>query len=172
MATRFDIQGMGRIVKKILGIWILSAALPLLAQERFQSGYLSVGEDFKSEEVLTRMEMENRYSLMQAEDSLMVNFRGVVSSVCQQKGCWMTLALQGDQEVMVRFKDYAFFVPKDIKGQTVIINGKAFVSEMSVDQQRHYAEDEGLPEESINSINSPKRTFSFLASGVKIEQEP
>ena len=35
-----------------------------------------------------------------------------IESVCQTKGCWMQLGKQSPT-VLVKFKDYAFFVPKD-----------------------------------------------------------
>ena len=71
---------------------------------------------------------------------------------------------------MVKFKDYGFFMPKDIAGKEVIINGKAYVEEVSVDEQRHYAEDAGKTKEEIAKITEPKRTFSFEADGVLIGQ--
>ena len=82
----------------------------------------------------------------------------------------MKLKLDDDNEVMVKFKDYGFFVPKDIAGQEVIINGVAFVNEMSVDEQKHYAEDSGETQQVIDAITSPKKTYSFEADGVLLKQ--
>lgn len=163
---------MGRIIYLFLISLMLSASMPLQGQGKFDRTYLEIGADFESSQILSGEEITRRYSSLNPGDSLSTTIEGVVSTVCQQKGCWMRLDLEGDQEVMVRFKDYAFFVPKDIEGKKVILNGKAFVSELSVEEQRHYAEDEGQPQEKIASITSPERTLSFLAHGVKIEQEP
>ena len=77
----------------------------------------------------------------------------------------MTLGLFGGEELMVRFKDYDFFVPLDASGQ-VIINGKAFISQTSVPDLKHYAEDSGLSKSEIESITKPKITYSFIADGV------
>ena len=85
------------------------------------------------------------------------------------KGCWMTLNMADGNQVMVKFKDYGFFVPKDIAGKEVIINGKAFVEEVSVGDQKHYAEDAGKSAEEIAAITAPKKTFSFEADGVLIK---
>ena len=41
---------------------------------------------------------------------------------------------------------------------------------MSVDDQRHYAEDAGKSPEEIAAITEPKRTLSFTSSGVLIPQ--
>jgi len=71
----------------------------------------------------------------------------------------------------VKFKDYGFFVPKDIDGEEVIINGKAFVNEVSVEEQRHYAKDAGQSEEEIAAITKPKKTYSFEADGVLLKQK-
>ena len=81
----------------------------------------------------------------------------------------MTLNLENGEEAMVKFKDYGFFMPKDISGKEVILNGKAFVNEVPVDEQRHYAEDAGKSKEEIAAITQPKKTYSFEADGVLIK---
>ena len=82
----------------------------------------------------------------------------------------MTLNLSDGNEIMVKFKDYGFFVPKDIAGKEVIVQGKAFVNEVPVDELRHYAEDARKSEEEIEQIISPKKTYSFVADGVLLKQ--
>jgi len=81
----------------------------------------------------------------------------------------MTIPLDKEQEIMVKFKDYGFFVPTDIEKDSVIVQGKAFVNEMSVEEQRHYAMDAGKPQEEIEKITTPKRTYSFVANSVLIQ---
>lgn len=50
---------------------------------------------------------------------------GEVIQVCKKKGCFLTLKRAGDQEpIMVRFTDYAYFVPQDIIGKKVVLEGK------------------------------------------------
>lgn len=102
------------------------------------------------------------------KEPMEVKVRGLVSEVCQAKGCWMDIVpASGEGSAMkVRFKDYGFFMPKDISGREVIMQGIASVQEISVDELRHYAEDAGKSQEEINAINQPKRELSFLASGV------
>ena len=46
--------------------------------------------------------------------------------------------------------------------------GLAFIDEMSVEDQKHYAEDSGKTEDEIAAITEPKRTLSFLSNGVLI----
>ena len=110
---------------------------------------------------------------MTSSDSLAVKVRGKVEQVCQAKGCWMNIVSDqpGQAPMMVRFKDYGFFVPKDIAGREVIIDGFAFRESTSVDELRHYAEDAGKSKEEIEAINTPKEELKFLASGVILVDE-
>lgn len=131
--------------------------------------YFSVGEEVEATNILSAYQMQERYAGLKVGDTLNVAFKGDVASVCKNKGCWMKVTLDNGQEVMVKFKDYAFFVPKDIENKEVILEGKAYVSEMSVDDRRHYAEDAGKTADEINAITEPEITLSFLANGVKIK---
>ena len=103
-----------------------------------------------------------------APDSLDTQMEGTITEVCQAKGCWMKVDLSDGKEVFVRFKDYGFFVPTDSAGKEVVLNGRAFVEEMSVDDQRHYAMDKGATKEEVAKITQPKRTLRFEADGVRI----
>ncbi|MCY2688498.1 DUF4920 domain-containing protein [Salinimicrobium sp. TH3] len=132
--------------------------------------YFSVGEEVEVSNILSAHHMQERYKNLKPGDTLSVTFRADVASVCKNKGCWMKVALEDGNEVMVKFKDYAFFVPKDIENKEVIMEGKAYVTEMSVEDQQHYAEDAGKSEEEVSSIISPAVTLSFLADGVKIKK--
>lgn len=133
--------------------------------------YSSFGEDFSPETELSSAKMQEIYKDLKPGDTVNLSFKTTVNSVCKNKGCWMTLDLPEEEEdVMVKFKDYGFFVPKDIEQKEVIVNGKAFVAEVSVEEQRHYAEDNGQTEAEIAAITQPKRTLSFLADGVLIKE--
>ena len=132
--------------------------------------YASFGENIIADDAIAANSMAAHYKTMNAGDSINSKIIAEVKEVCQSKGCWMRLNLDNENEVMVKFKDYGFFVPKDITGKKVIINGNAFVKEVSVDEQRHYAEDAGKSAEEIASITEPKRTYSFEADGVLVVQ--
>jgi len=132
--------------------------------------YQSFGDKISDEEVLSKAQMMTKYDNMKPGDTVAVKFETKVNAVCKNKGCWMRLDM-GEEEAMVKFKDYGFFVPKDIDGQTVIVEGMAYVGEMSVDEQRHYAEDAGKSKEEVAAITEPKRTLSLLSNGVLIEEK-
>lgn len=132
--------------------------------------FIAYGEEFSLENPASALETAALYKDLKPGDSLPVSFQAEVASVCKNKGCWMTLDLPGEEAVMVKFRDYGFFVPKDIEEKHVVVKGKAYVTEVSVEEQRHYAEDKGDTPEDIAAITQPKRTLSFLADGVLIAQ--
>ncbi len=105
---------------------------------------------------------------IQGKDSMAVKVVANVEAVCQMKGCWMniTSAKEGKPEMMVKFKDYGFFVPKDIAGRKVVMQGYAYREVTPVDELRHYAEDAGKSKEEIEAITEPKEELKFMASGV------
>jgi len=103
-------------------------------------------------------------------DSMPAKVTGKVVSVCQKKGCWMTLHSNqpGKPDMRVTFKDYAFFMPKDLSGKNVVVDGYAYVETTPVEVLRHYAEDAGKSKEEIAKITEAKRELSFEAAGVLI----
>jgi hypothetical protein len=142
---------------------------PIAEVEEISVNYQSFGDEINDKDVLTKTEMIEKYKSLKPGDTVNVKFASTVKEVCQKKGCWMNLDM-ADDEAMVRFKDYGFFMPKDIAGQEIIVNGKAYVEEMSVEDQRHYAEDGGKSAEEIAAITETKRTLAFEADGVLIPE--
>ncbi|MEW4922794.1 DUF4920 domain-containing protein [Algibacter sp. 2305UL17-15] len=132
--------------------------------------HASFGKKIVADDAIAAKSMAAHYETMRQGDSINSKMKAKVIDVCQAKGCWMTLNLNDGKEVMVKFKDYGFFVPMDISGKEVIVNGKAYVKEVSVEEQKHYAQDAGKTPEEIASIAEPKRTYSFEADGVLIAQ--
>lgn len=93
---------------------------------------------------------------------------GKVAEVCQEKGCWMKIEKANGEKVMVRFKDYGFFMPKNIVGKEVVLEGETVEKEVSVKQQQHYAKDAGKSEDEIKKITKPKKELQFVAKGVLV----
>ena len=95
---------------------------------------------------------------------------GVVVEVCKKKGCFMTLKREGSNEpIMVRFTDYTYFMPQDIVGKTVVVEGKAKLNTTSVAWLKHYAEDMGKSKEEIAKITKPKESITIVADGVIVK---
>lgn len=78
----------------------------------------------------------------------------------------MKLDLADEKEAFVKFKDYGFFMPLNSKDREVIVNGKAFLEIVSVEELKHFAKDAGKSDAEIDAITSPKRTLSFESDGV------
>lgn len=127
------------------------------------------GDGVTDSDVLTAEAMAGSYLSLEPTDTLPTSFEAKVTEVCPMKGCWMKLDLGEKGVAMVTFKDYGFFMPKDLAGKSVIVQGKAFLEMMSVEDQKHYARDGGASEEEIGQIETAKKTFAFEASGVRIK---
>lgn len=93
---------------------------------------------------------------------------GTVVEVCKKKGCFMKLARENGDPIMVKFTDYAFFMPQDIVGKTVVVQGTAQVKETSVERLQHFAQDAGKSKEEIASISQPKKDIEIVADGVLV----
>lgn len=103
-------------------------------------------------------------------DSAQLKVAGRASAVCQARGCWLTLPTADGKQMRVRFKDYAFFVPKDLSGHTVVVSGWAHRETVSVADQQHYLRDAGKPEQEIAAITQPKQELNFMADGVLVQK--
>ena len=110
--------------------------------------------------------MTEMVSKLQGVDSVKVKVKGKVESVCQVKGCWVNLHDDQAGDIFVKFKDYAFFLPQDIAGREVVMEGYAYKETTSVEDLKHYAEDEKKTQAEIDAITQPKEELKFMASGV------
>ncbi|MDC8006232.1 DUF4920 domain-containing protein [Aureisphaera galaxeae] len=128
------------------------------------------GYRFEDKDLASADELLTAYKAMKVGDTVEIKVKAKVNSVCQKKGCWMRLDL-GDAESFVRFQDYGFFMPKDLAGDEVLVNGMAYVEETSVEDLKHYAEDAGKPQEEIDAITEPELSYNFLSTGVLIPKK-
>lgn len=95
--------------------------------------------------------------------------QGTVESVCKVKGCWMKVKTADGQTMRVTFRDYGFFVPKDIAGKQVVFEGTAQQTTTSVAELKHYAEDAGKSKAEIAKITEPEKALTFVADGVIVK---
>lgn len=101
------------------------------------------------------------------KDSVQATVAAEVQESCQAKGCWMDVRLADGNSMKVTFRDYGFFLPvEDLKGRQVVFTGTAKREVISVEDQRHYAQDAGKPEAEIAAITAPKEELRFVADGV------
>ncbi len=132
--------------------------------------YASFGEKISDENVVSKELAAKEFDNLKEGDTINLKFTSTINEVCTKKGCWMKLDLGNNNESMVRFKDYGFFMPLDADNKEVIVNGRAFVSKTPVEELKHYAKDSGKSEEEIAAITEPEFTFAFEADGVLLKE--
>jgi len=112
---------------------------------------------------------EELIQLLADKDSVWVTFKSTIVTNCQRTGCWMDMDLGSEKVMKVFFKDYEFFIPLDSKGKTATIEGYATKELVDVEMLKHYAEDDGQSQETIDAITEPELIYMFDAIGVIIE---
>lgn len=123
------------------------------------------GDSVRNENII---QLASIQSSMKGETKKELKLRGQVKEVCQNKGCWMTMDMGNGESIRVTFKDYKIFVPKDLGGKEVVLDGFAYLDTSSVESQQHYAKDAGKSEAEIAAITSPKVQLAYEAKGVVV----
>lgn len=93
---------------------------------------------------------------------------GKVKEVCKAMGCWIRLEKADGTSLMVKSKDHGFFMPENLTGKNVVIEGTANVKEVSEEKRKHFAEDAGKSKAEIKKIKGSEKEIQFVASGVKV----
>lgn len=135
-------------------------------QENSSNDFEIYGEEISPKDAIAS---EDFFNVFTEGDSIELKIKGTVQDVCTKKGCWMTMTIGEDEEMMVRFKDYGFFVPLNCDGRTAIVEGWAYKDGLSVEELKHYAFDAGKTEEEINAITEAEVSYTFMAKGVILE---
>lgn len=148
-----------------------SAKAQLEEKTSTQETYASYGAKISAENALSKSEIAEKYAALKEGDTANVTFEAPVNAVCASKGCWMRLDIADEEQVFVKFKDYGFFVPTDTDEGEAVVQGKAYLEEVSVDELRHMAEDAGKSKEEIAAITKPERELRFMADGVLLKSE-
>lgn len=133
-----------------------------------QKAKVHFGEKITAEGALS---VEDMIDEMGDQKRLSAKVKGKVTAVCQKKGCWMKIQRTGGENMRVTFKDYSFFVPKDIAGKEVVFKGKAYYDTVDVETLRHFARDAGKSEEEVAAITEPEHQLAFKAEGVRLLEE-
>jgi DNA-directed RNA polymerase subunit F len=102
------------------------------------------------------------------EEPLNTKIKAKVTDVCPKKGCWVSLEMPDSTKVFVKMKDYGFFVPVDMIGKTVVLDGEAILKTASVAELQHYAEDAKKSKEEIAAITKPQKEIRFTAKGILV----
>ena len=107
-------------------------------------------------------------ALLKTKDTVAAKFKAKVIDACPKKGCWMNLQINDTLTAFVKMKNYGFFVPMDIVGKTVVLDGVTYIKTTSVSELKHYAEDAKKPQSKIDAITSPKNKIRVMANGILI----
>ncbi|SIN64520.1 DUF4920 domain-containing protein [Chitinophaga niabensis] len=145
----------------------LFAATASIAQTNITPAQAGVtyGKAINAEQAI---EMADLHQKLQSDTIYTGKVEGKVVEVCKKKGCFMKLERASGEPVMVKFTDYAFFMPQNIVGKTVVVEGVAKVNETSVERLKHFAEDAGKSKAEIAKITAPKKDIVIVADGVVV----
>src|SRR5688500_10057921 len=61
---------------------------------------------------------------------------GKVTEVCKSMGCWIRLEKADGTSLLVKSKDHAYFMPQDLTGKTVVVEGSAMIKEVSEEKRK------------------------------------
>lgn len=153
----------------VAAIFALSAFTSAYAQEERKSA--KPGQTYGAE-ISTRgaIDIAELPALLANKEKVKTKVSAKVLDVCPKKGCWMNLYINDSTTAFVKMKDYGFFVPMDMIGKTVVLEGEATVKMTSVNELRHYAEDAKKPQSEIDAITQPEKSIRFLATGIKVPE--
>lgn len=154
-------------MKKLLILFVLLCAISLQAQP--PKGKAKPGTVY-GDTISPRnaVPLADLLPAMHVGDTSEVLVQTKVINSCASKGCWMNVKVNDSTQAFVKFKDYAFFVPTDIKGKNVAIQGKLYLSVTSVEDLKHYAQDAGKSKKEIDAITRPKEEIRIMANGVLV----
>jgi hypothetical protein len=156
---------LARIASLLLGLHLICCPSLVLAEDSSRASAPSVrhfGAPIELEvptslsEVLAHPEEFANRSILIA---------GRITDVCKKRGCWTVLA-DGDAHLRIRFKDYGFFLPSDIRGRFALAEGMVRVEMQSQETARHYARES--QEVDPEAIVGERRVVAFTASGVRL----
>jgi len=158
-------------MKKLIAITLLSCAvLAAQAQDRKPA---KPGQTY-GEVITTKdaIDIAGLPALLEksADKKVQTKIKAKVVDVCPKKGCWMNLYINDTTTAFVKMKDYGFFVPMDMIGKTVVLEGEAFEKVTSVNELRHYAEDAKKPQSEIDAITAPQKSIRFMANGIIVPE--
>jgi hypothetical protein len=127
-----------------------------------------VGAELKGEPKVTLTDL---FTSPEKYDQKTVQTEGTVRQVCQKAGCWMEIANEVEKGpgARITFKDYAFFMPKNAKGNKVKIEGSVKLAELSEERAKHYASEGATI---ARGPDGKAREIQIVASGVDIKKAP
>ena len=106
--------------------------------------------------------------MLSMQDTVEVKIMAKVINSCASEGCWLTFRINDSTEALAKMKNHAFFVPIDIRGKSVIMQGRSYIKTSSVKELKHLAEDAKKTKKEIDAITQPKKQIIYIASSVMV----
>lgn len=127
--------------------------------------WYNYGDTITKTEIMTVSQAVERLDELTGQP---VFVEGVITQVCQTRGCWMVVE-EGGQSIRVRFADYGFFVPWESAGKPVRIQGTMKKETVSEDVARHWAEEADDPAVEPEDIHGDQEVIMFMATAASIK---
>lgn len=158
---------MNRLLISVLALAFLSSCNNAQKSTKIEnvSGTAVYGDSVKNDQVI---ELASLPKEMADSSKREIKIKGIVKEVCQSKGCWMLMDLGEGKDIRITFKDYKIFMPKDLAGKEVVLDGFAYTDTTSIETLKHYAKDAGKSEAEIAAITAPKIQLAYEAKGVVV----
>jgi hypothetical protein len=102
-----------------------------------------------------------------------VRVEGVITGVCEKRGCWMSLGSKGEdfQEIRIKVDDGVIVFPVEAKGKTAVAEGTLAKVEMTLEQtvayKKHHAEEHG-EEFDAAAVTEPLVYYQIKGTGAVI----
>ncbi len=102
-----------------------------------------------------------------------VRVEGLITGVCEKRGCWMSLASDEEfEELRIKVDDGVIVFPIEAKGKHAIAEGEFTKIEMTMEQtlayKKHHAEEHN-EEFDASSITEPLTYYQIKATGAVIQ---
>ena len=154
-------------MKKLLLVIIALASSLMYAAQQPKPAPAKKGQEYGAGVILRDKPWPLSNAIVARKFSETITIVGKVKEVCSVKGCWM-IVQQGGKKARVTFKDYGFFMPRNLVGKSIVATGVLSVETVSEADARHYAEDAGKTKKQIAKIIGDQQEINFEATGVKV----
>jgi len=146
----------------------LAVSLPACAPKSEHDGWSHYGADVDAHAV-PQISIGASGDPPAATADGIAKLEGTVHEVCVVKGCWMTLRDETGTEVLVRFRDYGFFVPRNAMRRQAWVVGTPQKQTLSIEALQHLAHGAGRTEAEIAAITRPEDRLTIIADAVWIQ---
>jgi len=101
-----------------------------------------------------------------------VRIEGLITGVCEKRGCWMSLASdEGSQDLRIKVDDGVMVFPIEAKGKRALAEGELTKVEMTMEQTlawtKHLAEERNEAFDP-NTVTGPMTYYEIKATGALI----